>query len=922
MNRTYAISPAVEALAFVLGGNTGLHILDYGDSETFSALWLKVLEGESPEITRQVIPWDDPHTRILIVGTAAPESIFNNAPACLKGVNSRDHLTALSWAAAWRLRHPDSPIRIAIVASETGDPTGNTPSSLATLFCARGRFGPPFIPRIAFLSRPDLGALLDWLWLEEEAGEPVVWPTLPLLRSCIWEGLTSTREQHHAFSNVLAASLLTAQVGGATTGQKCASIQDYLLRLVQSVGVDTGPLTGDQTGLQTKGLWIEPTLRDQIGGAVLLDDMADLWGDFLSGALGYSSEKTAFVTTPRGKFFDELGKLPDRLAAFLDSRRHGLASADIIPGQSRLAERFALFLDLRLFPDPESLPSGDTQEKIKGQFFRDLAAFGLKLLDSGRKLPWIDEAGRANLREELHRFLSDPSPLGVARSKTLPPEETLLARLLSLLDPTLPIIIFSSTHRSELIDPFRGYGNIITTLRKPILSEMSRDWNEVVKGLQADFISTMEQATRILRVRDTIRTFQQRICDAEKVKLPISQHGHLIEIFLDESEEPTQKRPPRAVCAGGIVVIRALGQNGEPVVPDAAVFESLAASRCLWGWCSETPTGFVRPQNAPQHRGYMPKGEDLNFVGNGEGPALLNAMVSSVRSALGEAGSVFPFAVICDRGNPVPEWMSIERGIDQWSVEKVLDTTLRRIVQHAVESLLFRSDVLRKALRNPKSRVAIDLAIRRYPCNPDWSFLEAFGIEVKNGKRPSFHSEDGFQLTSETIARTGIRWPLPSKIARARAVSLRDFGDNPRPLDEFLPKQLHYFADAVSHVLLYHPELLSVHADSGIGDLARALDDVAGGRQTPEDIIQFFTSGWIIDMRIDSEEEQRIEIGRLWNQHDRVSAIIRAGRLTATSPKNGAGIDLFRDLSDRVQHLSGAELSQLISRLSLPRGMN
>ncbi len=110
----------------------------------------------------------------------------------------------------------------------------------------------------------------------------------------------------------------------------------------------------------------------------------------------------------------------------------------------------------------------------------------------------------------------------------LPPDETLLPRLLSLLDPTLPIIIFSSTHCTDLISPFRDYGNIITKFRKPILTCMNRDWSGVVKGLRADFENALEQASGILKVRQAGHGIRTIVYGLSSRPLGSEQNHHRI----------------------------------------------------------------------------------------------------------------------------------------------------------------------------------------------------------------------------------------------------------------------------------------------------------------------------------------------------------------------------------------------------------
>lgn len=887
-------SPLLNAIRLIFAGpvrnaNSSLHILYYRDNETFSDLWKKGLESDTPNVGDVTLDWNDEDAKIILVRSEPPEELFEKPLASLKGINFRAHLTAASWAAAWRLTFPDAKARVIVSGANPEGASGAVAQALSAFFGARHSDSSAFVPGVRFLAAPSLQDICESIVSVRNDSSVLPEMAKTVLRTTIWDALTSDREGHHAISNVLGAFLLSSQVGSGTPHSGEPWLQDFLLALVQRSGVladlERVTLRANEAEQPRHQVWISEETQRAIGGAVLIDDMADIWQHFLRGALGfYGREKSFFVTSPRNRFYDGIKELPARLKTFLESKRRFLAASDLISGRHRINDRFVLFLDLRLFLEREA--------DVRGTFFRDLAEFGMELLDSGRQLPWLDDDDKQELRDELSRFLPAAAlqaPVSGGK-KVLPPEETLLARLLALLDPTMPIIIFSSTHRTDLIGPFREYGNVITAFRKPIVTGMTRDWTETVKELHAEFNSALQEAERILRVRQTIRTFQERAQKNDMMRLPECQDGYLVEVFLDESEEPTDRRPPRAVCAGGVVMVRALDRSGHPVVSDEAVFDSLAASICLWGWCSDTPEDFARPQNTPQRRGFMPKGKDLNFAGGGQGAGLLAEMIGSIQTVLGEHGCVFPFAAISARSQPFPEWMEGPKGIDPWNVEKILDATLRRLVQHALEGLLFRSELLRQALGHPKSRVAVDLGIRDYPCQPNWPLFERFGFEVQRGYRPSFHSEDGYQITAETLARTGIRWPFKAAILRARAVNLWDFGKHTTRPGGLLPKQLHYFADTIAHV---------------------ALDDLEAATASSLVVQKFFASGWIADFRHDNEEETRLEIGRAWDQGDRVDALRSGAKLNNVAPPNRLGFDIYQELAWGADELPGADLKRL-----------
>jgi hypothetical protein len=238
-----------------------------------------------------------------------------------------------------------------------------------------------------------------------------------------------------------------------------------------------------------------------------------LWEYFLRGALGFAGE-VAFGATDRsfreclevfgkGDFARETAALPGRLTEFFKSRRPLLTATELLGRESKLGENFVLFLDLRLFSGRSGGRPGDQE----AEFLRGLAEFGITLLDSKRNLSWAHGESRESLRKELERFTEPKRLVAGVDEFGQPPRETILPRLVSLLDPTLPIIVFSSTRRTELIEPFRNYGNIITTFHKPVLTGLAGDWAGIVREMHAGFTSAVDQAARILRLRRIVRPF-------------------------------------------------------------------------------------------------------------------------------------------------------------------------------------------------------------------------------------------------------------------------------------------------------------------------------------------------------------------------------------------------------------------------------
>ncbi|HAB16489.1 MAG TPA: hypothetical protein PLX89_04805 [Verrucomicrobiota bacterium] len=496
--------------------NPALLLLDYGDEAVFADLWLYGLESTNPKNSGQSHDWDQPGQQILIIGNDPPNDAFAHLPESLRGINFRSHFTATSWLAAWKVKFPNAKAAIAVIDPREANLATGAARSLQTILGARDASSQSLIPRAAVLNAPSLKLICQWL---HDSAKDTSRETAPhhreLLKTTIWNELTLNREQHHALSNVLGAFLLRAVVGGKQADGGLYQTQQFLNVLAKVCGVGTEAATTGGGGVQA---WVEKDLRERFDGAVLIDDIADLWGGFLTAALGGNP---AFVrTTPTGQFTtsvvgdrkalvaDGLSGLPDRLAKVIRLGRERLMAGDLVPksdGESDRSakwESFVLFLDLRLGLD--------------ASFHDQLRVVARQLLNSSRNHPWLAADGaRAAFERDLDGELGG---------------DTLLPRLISLIDPTLPIVIFSSTHHTDLIGPFRDYGNIITAFRKPTITEAAgRQWRETVDEARIEFRSSLEQAGRIARVRCAFSRL------SASPRSETSSAGTALEIFIDES---------------------------------------------------------------------------------------------------------------------------------------------------------------------------------------------------------------------------------------------------------------------------------------------------------------------------------------------------------------------------------------------------
>ena len=503
------------ALELILGGadaiaQRGIAILDYRDTDTFRDLWFKGLKVEIGVIGGQPVDWADAGKQLVVIGNDPPDGVFDiNIPA-LAGINFRSHFTATSWLAAWKVKFPKAKVSIAVIDPRKSRHANGAVRSLQAILAAKDSDGQSLVPGAAVLNAPSLEGICHWLASVKDDTRALAeeGPHLrELLKSTIWNELTSDREQHHALSNVLGSFLLSNQVGKGEGHAGEPWVQDYLLELVRALGVDADleqlRLEEEHQGFQR---WLTSEQQEAMAGALLIDDMASLWEYFLRGATGFTgnarfgdsgrSYRDSFSNCGGRDVEAGIAGLPERLSTFFASRRAHLDAETLAGVPSKLGEDFVLFLDLRLFR------AGSAGQPAELSFYQSLAAFGQQLLDSRRSLPWIDEEAREALRVELRQ-------VGDLPTAGFPPPETILPRLLSLLDPSLPIVIFSSTRRTELIEPFRGFGNLITDFHKPVLTGLADDWEASVREMHASFLDAVGRAGAILRVRRLLRPFQK-----------------------------------------------------------------------------------------------------------------------------------------------------------------------------------------------------------------------------------------------------------------------------------------------------------------------------------------------------------------------------------------------------------------------------
>jgi len=314
------------------------------------------------------------------------------------------------------------------------------------------------------------------------------------LAACsLWIGKLTEAGGRHTFSNLVGPLLLSEEL--ARAGQADAS------NLVDEVGDNKGEasylgkfcvllralrLISSKTELPTvvsSPLTHESIRADLFGRFsnirfLLVDDdahrgYAHLLASFMNGkhtaaksaegGMGGLSSKIKIDGKTHG--FCSYTK-PDILADWLECLSVGDELQQIGLHQPGKPESFdILFLDLRLF-DAET---GRTRQDD----------FLARLISIYERYPALQQnACLADIIADTERFLTAPD-LPNSLNYLL-----LLPIMLSVADPSLPIVLFSSTHQRDLVERLACFPNVVTSFAKPILSGYTEDEEKPTKHVE------------------------------------------------------------------------------------------------------------------------------------------------------------------------------------------------------------------------------------------------------------------------------------------------------------------------------------------------------------------------------------------------------------------------------------------------------
>ncbi len=887
-------SPIEQALGQVIKHD---QVIVVAYSNLFQVLWSDCLSADPTcSIAAHVVNWNDDRTVLIVVGTEPPILQLGSG---LEAVNCGEYLSAFSWAAAWRLMHPQSPARIVIVGNGVERTFGPTAHTIKALIGANAMANQPLCPGLAWFSKPQLadialhvGGSTDLAQLDASN------VAYSLLRNALWSGLIASPESHHSISNVLGATILSG-----LDGEKHIAFQ-ALAGLLSSLGIAL------DSGQSLKPMDLQPVSKNSETPFLLFDDMGSIWKPALARLLESvrAQEAPVSITAPttgtvRSGGIKHLIERLEALAALPYERRF-LTMGDFgVEGELSANTKFILFLDLRLFGTSDSA-SDDEKEMISR-----MEAAHARLVESARDsnpptaLPWppVAEEQRGELMDGLTNPVAFVPGMRKARS--------LLPRLISLIDPTLPIIIFSSTQEGAVLRAFAAHGNIVTRFSKPVFRGPLGDLDEWRFALQLSFSEAMKEAAGILETRRIflhLQSVETNIVRSTATSQPSPNpqpKATSVEIYWDESGQAHES--PFGI--GGMVIISRVSEFDHQ-----ALTSELRTRNKLWGASAEAP--FTNHSQFPHD--YAVKGAGLKVgvqtdaAGNQTNHnALLDLDLSLVQKhVMACGGELYAFTLFTEENSSTSLFS-----------ERHPHHRYRDMLRSVLEILLFQFQPVVKALEEG-AWLAVDAPTWSPTWQTPWGDRSAaqktLGLEIEadRARYSAFCRADLFPLLLDVIHQSGLSCEWRSRIRRARAVQLVDIGrkeealreGNPQAQQSQLaklnyalnempkcpPQQVHYLADWIVHIATQLNDRVEI---SSVGNLNR-----------------WFSAGWL--QKDSAELRQSLRAIRRWNQGREIEALKIVMRCLPP-PSASDDYSLARSLSCEMacwhQKVTGAKLRLL-----------
>lgn len=342
-------------------------------------------------------------------------------------------------------------------------------------------------------------------------------PGLEVLREHLRLRLTDpgTESDRHATANVIGPLLL---LGNRQTPK--SSHRDALRALIECAGLWPASEVQDAPGHP-----VVASPLDSIVRVLLVDDYWHHgWAAWVASCLGLKFEELTPESMPES---------PVRVAAGPGLELWVTASGDWLLHrlqdltQERCDQRLCLslleskgpeilLLDLRLFPPGSAAESRHTAGVI---------ALCGHIRERLRNPPWPTFTD-AELGVAAAWSQGKESGEGLARS--------LLGRAMALVDPTYPIVLFSTTGRRDLVAPFEPYENIICTFEKPRHFSADQSTARTLGGLTESLRIAREALVGRASLASTVAAGPAEDLPPSNADDQHERYGH-VALYCDES---------------------------------------------------------------------------------------------------------------------------------------------------------------------------------------------------------------------------------------------------------------------------------------------------------------------------------------------------------------------------------------------------
>lgn len=606
-----------------------------------------------------------------------------------------------------------------------------------------------------------------------------------MLRSVWNSALIEGRGTHHSIANIVGPLLLLESMGRAAPNARSpiANALRQLIRVLHQPDSQTADNASMRNGdsepwfdfLRNFGQWVD--------SVVLIDDLADNgWADVLRAMLGLGMGDDRLRVYQRPQIDDRAdgsvgldvpGYLRRRLDWLRSGRRFGQGS--LAPG----LQNPLLFLDIRLF--------SQSSLRYERKFYTELLALARQFAAFPASAWPVDLSDHALAAVE--RFANGHSDL---ESPDHHAALSLLPRLLALADPTLPIVLFSSTGRRAIVEPLISCGNVIFDFEKPRLAD--RDWDEALDRTKISFRHAMERITPLFKARSFLLHVRQEASRTKQLRRSAEgTNSTWAEVYLDESGQDQ-------FSVGGVVLFYPSYQGRDDLD------QMLKEQELVWGLAEGH-----RPSDASDTipSRYIPKYPG----GPGWHPDGYNRYLERLNKCFKDLHvKQVAFALVW-----VPETKETSTGLPDLLREEVIDNRYRRMIEEALEAVLY---CLLPAYGAADAQVSVECATRVRPPETPYNLEQLrndFGIvsNVVSGKYYVLSGDSVYPIVGRLLAsRSG----APPKVRRARGTTLSDYQDllnkSPRDYRKIVndpfrarPRQLHYLADWFARFALHDIDL-------------------------------------------------------------------------------------------------------------------